>query len=1144
MKERLLKLTSSPLSRLWLLVVLVMTCISASAAVEWNTFETEKTYSYATTPTYYTYTPSEDGILTLYYSSTKLDVTTKADENGPVLFYVNEDGDAFYYTIDKFARYGKDYNGTYYFSSTQASVKKGETYYISVPEAFSGTYIGHLEGDVTELKLVEQNFESDKSFNITDTRYGQLELTFNVAAAADQWAYLKVGNYPTDANKEDGKIEVRSGSNTGSLIFNLKDSLINWMDKGYYNEGDDVTLTITGIHAKTDESLIYGTDGTLVMTFKAPGKPHNLVASTVPDIFYSYWKKGDKAGIVALEFDYDVMQGEGQTCKAGIRIGSGDAGDAYTETIDASKIYAEGKTLYVDFTDKVRTYATMGLKQQWSTMTIMIFNVMLADGTSPYAEGNAKSGSYTYEVSYEEKDYSNQKPDFTPESGETLTDDLKIYFADKNAFTFSGVKFTYQDQQDRRQQEIVTEGITSETVGKNGIEYTIPVSDAMKAGKNIRLSLIDLESADGLDHSDLCDDIKFNPGDELISDLAPVSVSVKNGSVLDSFDKLELTFDEEVAVNKPAGRVQVLFTDKSTTKNIQATIAVDENDAKKVVITPATELTNTHSYEITVSEAVIVNKQYAETSGKYGNFMTEASYNFSINKNKGVLDFVVTPVEGSIVKELSTITCKTDQTRPSATYALSYSHNTEPWVYVKLVNEQGDSIARAQIADCDDNDGFTLTFDPAITTPGKYTVVMTDSVYYIGEGFEATPNEYNVEFEYTVVEGPKATLPIFGISPADESTVESLESISICTERTPLYCVATPITAYNLAERKSYTGMLTLDPESDTYVQITFNQAITAEGDYMVDIPEGIFGDKEWYDSDYMAGTCNAAMTLYYTVGEVTPEEELFSTDPVAGTYVSSLQDITIYIGDGSKDYSASNGKVTLTGPDGTVLFSGDPECILDDPDDWFELRYRYGIKLDEAATAEGTYTLTIPDGYFVDEEGEDVAGTTLTWFIDGDTPAPKSLFTTNPEAGSTVESLSKITISVGDGTSDYSENSGKVTLTGPDGTVLFSGDPDAIWPDDWSAPVYQYVIELPEVAKTAGVYTMTIPDGYFVDANYDDVAGVTITWTVGSASGINGISTGKIENVKIYTLDGKLIKSANGKKGIYVVNGKKVILK
>ncbi len=1145
MKERLLKLTSSPLAKLWLLVVFVMTCVSASAEVEWKTFETETTYKFDTkVKTYYKYTPTEDGIFYIYYSAAKPSICSAADDNGPLTGYEDTDGSWISYTVDKFSWYRKEYNGTYYSSQVEASVKANTTYYISIPDSWSGgTFIGHLEGSVTEMKLVEQNFESDKTFNVTDNRYGQLELTFNVAATADQWAYLKVGNYPTDANKEDGKIETRMGSNTGSLIFNLKDSINSWMDKGYFKEGDDVTLTITGIHAKTDESIIYGTDGTLVLTFKAPGKAHNLVSYYMPDPFYSYWQKGDKAGIATMTFDYDVMQGDEQTCKVGLVIGSGDAGDAYQETLDVTsgKIYAEGKTLYIDLTDKLRTYAAMGLKQQYESFAIKIFNVLLADGTNPYSSGNGKSGSYSYTVSFEEKNYSNQKPDFTPESGEKLTEDLKIYFADKNAFTFTGVKFTYQDQSDRNQQEIVTEGITSEAVGKNGIEYTIPVSDAMKAGKNIRLSFVGLVSADGIDHSDLCDGIKFNPGDELIADLTPAKVSIKNGAVIDNFEKLELTFDEELAINKPAGREQVLFTDATSGKSIEATIAVDENDAKKVIVTPATELKNTHSFNITINEAVIVNKQYAETSGKYGRYMTEQSYNFSLNKNKGVLDFVVTPVEGSIVNEISTITCKTDQSKPSSTHALSYSHSTEPSVYVKLINEKGDSIARAQIADCEDNDGFTLTFEPAITEPGKYTVVMTDSVYYIGEGYDATANEYEVSFEYTVIAAPEASITLTA-TPADESTVESLSTIILESEE-PIFGGTTPITAYNRADRKSYTGKLSVSPAKSNEAIIVFDEEITAKGEYTVDIPAGVVGDQTWYDNDYQTGKCNEYMVLYYTIGDATPAGDLFTTDPEANSTVTSLQHIVISVGDGKSDYSEGNGKVTITGPDNTVLFSGDPDAIW--PEDWNDPAYQFEINLAEEATAEGVYTMTIPDGYFLDADGNEVAGTTITWTIGGDAPTPKSLFTTDPEANSTVTSLKHIVISVGDGKSDYSEGNGKVTITGPDNTVLFSGDPDAIWPEDWNDPAYQFEINLAEEATAAGVYTMTIPDGYFVDSNYEEVAGAVITWTVSSASGINRISAdSKMENVKVYSLDGKAIKSTNGLKGAYIVNGKKVILK
>ncbi len=1019
MKERLLKLTSSPLSKLWLLVVFVMTCVSASAEVEWKTFETETAYKFDTkVTTYYKYTPTEDGVFYIYYSNAKPTICTAADDNGPLVGYEDADGSWISYAVDKFSWFRSNYNGTYYTSQVEASVKANTTYYISIPDAWNGgTFIGHLEGNVTELKLKSQNFESGKMFDVTDDRYGQLELTFNVAATADKWAYLKVGNYPTDANKEDGKIETRSGSNTGALIFNLKDSINSWMDKGYFKEGDDMTLTITGIHAKTDETIKYGTDGTLVLTFKAPGKAHNLVSYKMPSPFYSYWVKGDTTGIARLVFDAPVMQGSEQTAKVTLLVGSGDAGDAYSETLDASKISANGDTLFIDLTDKVRTYAAMGLQREWGSIQLSVYNVKMADGTNPYSKGNGKSGSYTYSnLAFEEKNYGSMKPEFTPENGKTLTSDLKIYFANKDAFSFSGVKFTYQDQDDRKQQEIVTEGITSEPSGKNGVEYTVPVSEAMKAGKNIRLSFVGLVSTDGLTHDDLCDGVKFNPGDELVADFTPTKVSIKSGDVISEFDKLELTFDEEVAINKPAGREQVVFTDATSGKNIEATITVDENDAKKVIVTPITELKNTHNFDITINEAVIVNKQYTETNGKYGRYMTEQSYVFSLNKNKGVLDFVVTPVEGSIVNEISTITCKTDQTKSSSTNWLSYSGMTEDYVYVKLVNEKGDSIARATIKSCDDNDGFTLTFDPAITTPGKYTVVMTDSVYCLGEGYEVTPNDYEVRFEYTVIAAPEATLELTA-TPADEATVQSLKTITLTADEA-IYGVTTPITAYNRAERKSYTGKLTLDPTNGNQAIITFDEEITAEGDYSVDIPEGVLGDETWYDNDYQTGTCNPYMTLYYTVGEKGGETSNIVADPADGSHVDALS------------------KITVT---------------------------------------------------FTDQ-------------------------------------------------SEVSTGSGMITVK-KDGVQVARIDAELDW-DVWNR------INITYSATEDGVYTFEFPEGYIVDANYEAIPAFTLTYYVGSASGINAVSADSNANAKVFTFDGKAVESVKGLKGAYIVNGKKVVLK
>ena len=110
-----------------------------------------------------------------------------------------------------------------------------------------------MQTGVEELKLVSSNQPVGEMYNINDERDGQLELEFNLPATADDWAILQINEHQTD------QIETRVDVNSGKLIFELKDSLYSWMLKDYYQPGDKMTLTITGLCAKTDNSIRYGT---------------------------------------------------------------------------------------------------------------------------------------------------------------------------------------------------------------------------------------------------------------------------------------------------------------------------------------------------------------------------------------------------------------------------------------------------------------------------------------------------------------------------------------------------------------------------------------------------------------------------------------------------------------------------------------------------------------------------------------------------------------------------------------------------------------------------------------------------------------------------------------------------------------------
>lgn len=948
------------------MLVCLMSTMLASAA-EWTMFETGVKYDFKfMTDQDFKFVPKEDGILRIYAQETNISVSTEGDDETCTTVLGKNVGEEYIsYKISAWKyKPTTDEDGTTWSGYTEASLKAGKAYYINVPGTLSSSkfFKGVMETGVNELKLTDVNFEEGKVFDITDTRCGQLNLSFNMNAKADD-TNIKIGNI-IDCN-----VETRTSTNAGGLYVLLKDSIIYWLNKGLIAGGEEMTVTVKNIRAAADDNIKYGKDGNLTMKFLTPGMPHNLVSKQLPDPFLSYWPKGDERGMVVLTFDADVMQGEQQTAKGSFNIGSADMDDIYVETLDPSMFRAEGNKLYIDFTGKLRTKEAMGLKSNWSTITLRLMNIKMADGSNVFSAGAGASGSFTFTMNYKEYK-SNLAFEFTPADGEKLTENnVKVYFSDKNAITFEGAKFTYQDENDKNYQTIVKEGITSTPDGEDAIEYTIPITDQIKNGKNVRFTLTGVVANDGLDHSDIT--AKWNPGQELVATLAPSKVSVNDGSYVKSYYKHELTFNEDVTVNENVEAGAVTYKDTKTGRIINAFVEPVANNSKQLMIIPAEDLKDKHQYELTIKERVIVNKEYAETNGKYGNYMTEQSYGFTIYANVGTYDFVTSPVEGSTVNEISTIVCSMIPGADEGTSAIGYANPTDKFVY--LLNEKNEKVATATCGDVEG--GMYIKFSPAITEPGTYTVHIEDSVYFVGTGFEAVQNENPVEFKYTVIAAPEELE--FTTDPENESTISSLSEIVIMSDK-DIYGTTTPIQAY--CDRQVFNGTLTMGDVNRREAYIEFTDAagepITAEGDYRIEIPAGVFGNKAWYDSDCLSGACNAATTLYYTVGKEATEIT-YTADPADGSKVDALGTVTI-------DYNTtsimpSSGKIEIY-KDGKKLKEVEAEVVYKDPNDWSEVSHKATFDVNE--TEAGVYTIEIPEGYFVDEMGDNIPAVTLTYYV------------------------------------------------------------------------------------------------------------------------------------------------------------------
>ena len=196
----------------------------------------------------------------------------------------------------------------------------------------------------------------------------------------------------------------------------------------------------------------------------------------------------------------------------------------------------------------------------------------------------------------------------------------------------------------------------------------------------------------------------------------------------------------------------------------------------------------------------------------------------------------------------------------------------------------------------------------------------------------------------------------------------------------------------------------------------------------------------------------------------------------------------------------------------------------------------------DGALTDEGSYTITIPEASVGDQlwyESEGMTGksnaTINLYFTIGKEQGGNedSDWTTDPENGSTIASLHEIHV-WNNTTQEMGSGSGKAVLK-RDGMEL-EKIADASWGDDLN----ELVLTTSKEYTEEGVYTLEIPEGFFLDGFGDALPAVTFTWGIGVAVGVNDIAAER--NQVVFTLDGR--KANASQRGIVIVGSKKVLKK
>lgn len=308
-------------------------------------------------------------------------------------------------------------------------------------------------------------------------------------------------------NGEKQVLSGRLSTFTNSINFDVKTLLADMMQNGKCKEGDKMELTITGIKS-TDGQLLYGSDGTYKVSFLIGKEPTLLVKQThTSGTFMTYYEPGSDEAKVILEFNNNI-----KSAKAQLRYGDSDQqdnGGFYTEDLQ-DKLTIDGNKIIVDLSGKRRTVTDMVTstvtergEEIYKTITLAITNVVDVDGDKTYSTGSSTGKYYfTYDL---DTPTANIGAEFSPESGSNIddVDNIEIWIQDEEKLVYSGVDFTYYD--DEVEKTITVSDFVKEKdeYADNAFILKVPVPAAVKGMGEITVALHNLTCVDGIDHSNL-----------------------------------------------------------------------------------------------------------------------------------------------------------------------------------------------------------------------------------------------------------------------------------------------------------------------------------------------------------------------------------------------------------------------------------------------------------------------------------------------------------------------------------------------------------------------------------------------------------------------------------------------------------------
>ena len=423
----------------------------------------------------------------------------------------------------------------------------------------------------------------------------------------------------------------------------------------------------------------------------------------------------------------------------------------------------------------------------------------------------------------------------------------------------------------------------------------------------------------------------------------------------------------------------------------------------------------------------------------------------------------VTPENGATVESLESVVVTFPQ-------AVTYD-NTKA---ITINSRTGYSETASVTVSTEDPTQVTIAAPAAITERGMYAASIPEGAFTAADG---TYNPAATFLYY--VQPAESSYAYTAAAPENASTLnKGLESVTLSFAEAdgPGFADNTPINVLNEEGNPVATATLALSTENFTDVVLTLSERITANGTYTINVPEGYIYNS-LYDGEAedkgvsMGAIYNSAFTLNYTVdykGTLTPAVEPTTATGTLETITLNFEKEVTY--DNTKTITLGNRMMGIT-KDITVAVSAEDAKVVT-------------ITLAEPVTEPGFLSLYIPEETFTATE-DSTFNPELTSPITVLAPTNSFAFeSTTPADNANLLELSTVKVTYADVPTLATEGA-SVNVINTETSMAVTTATVAYDAEDWNSVVFT----LAAAITTPGTYTLSIPDEFIWNSQYNDIA-------------------------------------------------------